>query len=567
MRRSLAASFALFTTSAIYACAPATLDEDDDDGGDGQGATSGNAGNGGSAAGMPTGGTGGAPPTGGTGGAPPTGGTGGTPTGGTGGAPPTGGTGGTPTGGAGGVGGGAGVGTGGAGGSAGADPIVCSNTDKTLLPIDAEGFVWAMCNERGVQGPWYCYDDGVQTSSCVDGMVPYRAGSGMCISGNTVEDTTFAAWGAGIALGLNESGDTAGPGTSVKSAYNATMNGVTGFEVEITGTTGNLPLRIGFSGANPQVGAAPFVEVPGPGIYQVPIDTALVPAAWETDPNAGQYANPASIFDMQIQVVGGNVAAAYDYCVARVSPITDGSPPIGGTLMPYGSTLCGDNFAKVNLGSRYMVQNNVYNGGGGGHCIQAAWDNGNNAGFTVSQVNLNIATGGPPGSYPSIVYGWHVDGQFYGGYGSARQLSAVTSAPSSWTFTVPASTGRYNASYDIWIHNSSANPGNTGGTLELMVWLYQRDATPIGSQVGSVTLNGTTWAVWYGTHDGFSTVSYVRATSTSSVTGLELKEFFNDAVTRNYATASAYLLGIQAGFEIWTMNENMVTNSYTVSVN
>jgi hypothetical protein len=82
-----------------------------------------------------------------------------------------------------------------------------------------------------------------------------------------------------------------------------------------------------------------------------------------------------------------------------------------------------------------------------------------------------------------------------------------------------------------------------------------------------VTLNGTTWAVWYGTHDGFSTVSYVRATNTESVSGLELKEFFNDAVTRGYAQAAAYLLGIQAGFEVWTMNQNMITNSYTVSVN
>jgi hypothetical protein len=271
------------------------------------------------------------------------------------------------------VGGGVGGATGGAGGSvagdagtAGVAPVVCTNTDQTALPIDADGWVARECNERGIQGPWYCYADGIATSSCVDGTVPYRAGAGMCISGSTIVDTTYAAWGAGIALGLNESGDMGGTAASVKSAYNATMNGVTGFEVEITGTTGNLPIRIGFTGAAPQVGAAPFVEVPGPGIYQVPIDTALVPAAWDTDPNAGQYADPTTIFDMQLQIVGANIAADYDYCIARVSPITDGSPPIGGTLMPYGSTLCGDNFAKVNLGSRYMVQNNVYNGQGGG---------------------------------------------------------------------------------------------------------------------------------------------------------------------------------------------------------
>jgi len=569
MRRSLAACFALLTTSAIYACAPANGSDDDEDAGEGNGATSGNAGNGGSAAGMPTGGTGGTP-TGGTGGTP-TGGTGGTPTGGAGGTP-TGGTGGTPTGGVGGVGGaggtaGAGA-TAGSGGTAGAAEIVCSNTDLTMLPIDAEGFVWAKCNERAIQGPWYCYDDGVATSDCVDGAVPYRAGGGMCLSGDTIVDTTYAAWGAGIALGLNETGDMGGAGTSVKGSYNATMNGVTGFRVNITGDTGGLPIRIGFTSAAPQVGAAPFIQFPGAGTgtpYDVPIAQALVPETWTTDPNAGMAADPANIFDMQVQVVGADVAAHYDFCIESVTPITDGSPPVGGTLMPYGQTLCGDNYAKINLGSRYMVQNNAY--GGATHCIQAAWDNANKAGFTVSQVNANIAAGGPPGSYPSIVYGWHVDGQMYGGYTSARQLSAITSAPSDWTFTAPASAGRYNASYDIWIHNSSARPANTGGTLELMIWLYKRDTTPIGSMVGTVTIASATWEVWYGSHDGFSTVSYVRVPSVNTVTGLDLKPFFSDAVTRGYATASAYLLGIQAGFEIWEGNQNMVTNSYSVTVN
>jgi hypothetical protein len=568
MRRSLVASFAILSTSAIYACAPANGADDDENGGEGSGATSGSSGNG-TGGGAPTGGTtGGGTPTGGTGGGTPTGGAGGgTPTGGAGGGTPTGGAGGgTPTGGASGS---AGVATGGAAGSgAGAGPVVCPNTDLSTLPIAADGWVARECNERGIQGPFYCYDDGIATSSCVDGMVPFRAGGGMCLSGDTIVDTTYAAWGAGIALGLNETGDMGGTTTSVKSAYNATMNGVTGFLVNITGDTGGLPLRIGFTGAAEQVGAAPFIQFPGAGTgtpYEVPIAQALVPETWTTDPNAGMAADPTNIFDMQVQVVGADVAAHYDFCIESVTPITDGSPPVGGTLMPYGQTQCGNNFATIALGSSYMVQNNAY--GGATHCIQAAWDNGNKAGFTVSQVNANIATGGPPGSYPSVVYGWHVDGQMYGGYQSARQLSAITSAPSDWTFTVPASTGRYNASYDIWIHNSNARPGNTDGTLELMIWLYKRDTTPIGSMVGSVTLAGATWEVWYGTHDGFSTVSYIRVPSVTSVTGLDLKPFFSDAVTRGYAQASAYLLGIQAGFEIWEMNQNMVTNSFSVSVN
>ncbi len=39
------------------------------------------------------------------------------------------------------------------------------------------------------------------------------------------------------------------------------------------------------------------------------------------------------------------------------------------------------------------------------------------------------------------------------------------------------------------------------------------------------------------------------------------------AVTRGYATSGAYLLGVQAGFEIWEGNTPFTSNSFQVSVN
>jgi hypothetical protein len=241
-------------------------------------------------------------------------------------------------------------------------------------------------------------------------------------------------------------------------------------------------------------------------------------------------------------------------------------PMPGGTLQNYGTQQCG-NLATIALGNRYMVQNNLYNPGGGSQCVTATWDMGANAGFIVNPVNLNIMSGGPPGSYPSVVLGWHTDGQFHGSYTAAKQLSAVTSVPSSWTFTAPT-VGRYNAAYDVWLHPSQAAPGSDQGTLELMIWLNQRDTTPIGMmQQGTVTIGGTSWSVWYGPHDGFSTVSYVRTTNTTSVSNLDLKPFFDDAVTRGYITNAGYLLGVQAGYEIWEQTQTMTTNTFTVSIN
>src|SRR5690606_3197139 len=112
-----------------------------------------------------------------------------------------------------------------------------------------------------------------------------------------------------------------------------------------------------------------------------------------------------------------------------------------------GSAVCGQYDVINNVGP-FAIQNNRYNGAN--HCITAKWDNGSTVGFELTEVSSNIPTGGAPGSYPSVLYGWHVDGAFYGAYQSARQVSAIASATSSMSFTVPGA-GRYNVSYDSWL--------------------------------------------------------------------------------------------------------------------
>ncbi|MGC4089019.1 MAG: hypothetical protein QM756_14180 [Polyangiaceae bacterium] len=434
-------------------------------------------------------------------------------------------------------------------GAAGAAAVVCSNTDKSIIPIDKTGWVARECNNFGIQGAWYCYTDGMTQAGCTANMPPYvEASKGMCLKGNTLGMTT--AWGAGIGLSLNDSGKTATM-ASVKSAYNASTNGVKGFQIGLTGTTGGLPLRINFPKLASPTGVSPFVEVPGAPAttpYNVLIADALVPKAWMVT-NAGETADPTSLFDLQIQLPGDSKATAFDFCITSVTPITDGTTtPVGGTLMPYGSAQC-DQYAKINV-PNYMIQNNAY--GGNTHCVQAKTDNSTKAGLVLTNLVANKPTGGAPGSYPSVVYGWHVDGKFYGAYTTAKQLSAITSAQTSMNVTVP-SAGRYNTSYDVWINNS-ATASSSAGTLELMVWLNYRDTTPIGTKRESaVSLAGATWDIWWGEHDGFQTISYIR-TNTNSMS-FDLNVFFKDMLTRtSYVkniTASSYLLGVQAGFEIW----------------
>ncbi len=447
-----------------------------------------------------------------------------------------------------------------------AGPATCTNADISTLPIDETGWVARDCNNAGIQGAFYCYDDGINPSGCTSGVAPFTPGMGMCLQGSTSVDPDFAAWGAGIGLSLNDSGETAAM-ASVKGPFDATANGLLGFNILITGDTGGLPIRIQFTKEAEPTAPSPFVQLPGAGTtpYEIMIADALVPESWMTCTGDECLADPTSLYDIQIQVVGGEDAANYNFCVESITPITDGSAPVqpvpnGGSVTAFGSEQCG-NFAGIDGVGPYWVQNNAY--GGATHCVTALWDQGNTGGFLLSNVNSNVAVGGAPGSYPSIVYGWHVDGSFHGGYTGARQLNAIASIPSTGSFTVPGA-GRYNMSFDNWIKNSATSPDDQG-TLEQMIWLNQRETTPIGSVVGTVEIGGQQWEVWYGPNEGFNTVSYIRATNTTSW-NFDLKPFMDDTVTRGYAAAGDYLLGIQAGFEIWEANQNFSLDSFTVSV-
>jgi len=547
-----------------------------------------------------TGGTGSTPITGGTGSTPITGGTGSTPiTGGTGATPITGGTGSTPiTGGSGGATGGgtAGTGAGGAtggtagtgaggttggtggglGGTAGAveNVIDCSAVSGSGLPINETGWLDASCNSIGLQGAWFCFDDGVEQHSCVDGEPPFETGRGMCLNGTSAVDPDYLAWGAGIGLSLNETGGD----DSVKTAYNATANGVVGFRVTLEGDSLGQSMRIGYSTlAEPGDNLTPFVEVgalePGqPLVAEVIIEDTVVPEAWETIPNAGEYGNPEASFDLQIQFPGGDVAGNYEFCVTKLEPITTGDIPNVDCSLAGAQNVgtVSDQFSMINAGN-YAVQNNVWNSMALGHQSTTAYTVSGGVGFRVaadSGYNVLSDANGRPGGYGSAVFGWHTDGNYHGGYSSPRAINSIGSAQTHWEHCTP-SAGNWNAAYDIWIGPNGGSPTGDGGT-ELMVWTANRDATPIGTEVGTETIGGASWEVWVGEDAGpWQTISFRRITNTH-VFDADLLDFFQvGAGYADYDTGHA-LYGVQAGFEIWSsggQNLNFTTATFSVSVN
>jgi chitodextrinase len=85
----------------------------------------------------------------------------------------------------------------------------------------------------------------------------------------------------------------------------------------------------------------------------------------------------------------------------------------------------------------------------------------------------------------------------------------------------------------------------------------------VGSQVGTVTLNGATWQVWQG-NIGWNVISYVRSSATTSIDFL-VNTFYADAVNRGYAQRSWYMTSIQAGFEPWVGQTGLAVNTFSVT--
>jgi hypothetical protein len=458
---------------------------------------------------------------------------------------------------------------------AGSDAPVCPNPDQSVLNIDATGFVASICNQYRVQGSWYCFADtyGAPEDNCTQGNVPYNAAmGGMCLSGAI--GASFASY-VGMGLELNATGGT----TSQKLAYNATANNVIGFNVTLSGNSGGAIVRISFTGnsGTPAVAGyvAPFISTTLNGTTTIPVlFTDAVDSIMGTS-NVNGKVDPTMIYDLQVEIPGGS-AANYNLCITNVSPILKGGDggAVGGScssLMTAGGLNCATT-AGVTPAGVYGVQNNI-NGGVAGQCVQAV-AGGTCAGFTASFTssfgNAGMST---PQSYPSLVYGWQ-NGTFYGAYPTAKQLSTIATAQSSWQFTVPNS-GTWDVSYDTWLDSQPA-PATANGGLELMVWPAALGGkNPVGNDTGqSVNFAGSTWEIWSGpitvqNLGSWTVLSYKRNSSSSGTVTPDLAQFFNDALTRNVGlTSSWYLLGIQAGFEVWQQNsgQNMVTNSFNVNV-
>jgi cellulase/cellobiase CelA1 len=222
--------------------------------------------------------------------------------------------------------------------------------------------------------------------------------------------------------------------------------------------------------------------------------------------------------------------------------------------------ICSQYGSTTIQGGKYVVQNNVW-GDSTTQCINVT-----STGFAVTSAVHNLPQNGAPAAYPSVYAGCH-----YGNCSSGSGLPLAVSdsrfgtVSTSVSMSYPNNGSVYDASYDIWFDPTARTDGQNTGA-ELMVWLNHTGAVhAAGSQVGTVTIGGAAWDVWYGNY-GWNVVSYVRQSPTSSIS-FNVASFYQDMVNRGYAQRSWYLTSVQAGFEPWVNGTGLAVNNFSYSIN
>jgi hypothetical protein len=217
-------------------------------------------------------------------------------------------------------------------------------------------------------------------------------------------------------------------------------------------------------------------------------------------------------------------------------------------------TIC-EKFGSTRIqGGQYIVQNNVW-GANTAQCILAT-----ETGFRITSANHNNATNGAPAAYPSIYSGCHYTNCSTGPL--PIQLTQLSSANSSISYSYGG--GTFNASYDIWLDPTRRTDGQNAA--EIMIWFNRQGSVqPVGSPVGTVTIEGRQWQVWYG-NIGWHVISYVSPSVISSW-NFSVRAFINDVQSRGYINSSWWLTSVQAGFEPWIGGTGHAVNSFSFTAN
>ncbi|EME85576.1 glycoside hydrolase family 12 protein [Pseudocercospora fijiensis CIRAD86] len=154
-----------------------------------------------------------------------------------------------------------------------------------------------------------------------------------------------------------------------------------------------------------------------------------------------------------------------------------------------------------------------------------------------------------------------------------KQISAISSIPSTWSWTNTASgTVVADVAYDLFTSSSASGDKE----FEIMVWLAAfGGAGPISStwgadgsetSIGSTTIGGINFKLYKGPNGKMTVYSFVASRTVNNFNG-DLKQFFNYLVSNQKFNKNQYLVSVGAGTEAFEgQGVTFTTTKFSVSV-
>ncbi len=238
----------------------------------------------------------------------------------------------------------------------------------------------------------------------------------------------------------------------------------------------------------------------------------------------------------------------------------------------YPSTYIGE----IAIGSYWLINDMWGRGSAPSGSWECIWSNSLTSwGTSFNWGNQNIYN---VKSFPALVKGWAWQ-PMPSGSGMGFQVWEKNNVMLTWSWdysNVPSAPS-HNASIDCWFHSGNANPqGNNYPTLEVIIMPYRNpiSLSGSGSNLGNVTIAGNTYNVWkttLGSGSGSWTyLQYLRTSNTKSVSNLNLRTIWDDAIWRSVNNWNLNVTSIQTGWETFTgntgSNGSLSTNNYAISI-
>ncbi|KAH9919993.1 glycoside hydrolase family 12 protein [Epithele typhae] len=157
--------------------------------------------------------------------------------------------------------------------------------------------------------------------------------------------------------------------------------------------------------------------------------------------------------------------------------------------------------------------------------------------------------------------------------GLNKQLSAISSMPTTWTWSQSTSGSIVaDVAYDLFTANSAGG----SNVNEIMVWLANFNAGPISAQYGSdgkpvpvasaVSLAGHSWNLYHGSNGANAVWSFLPTSGTIQSFSGDLKTFLNYLVQHEGVSSSQYLVTAQAGTEPTSGSATLTTYVFGLAV-